>query len=155
MRRLLLFIAVAGLFCGTSAKAQSVTQATAPASTSTLVPAYDLAKEVKIQGTIQRIDMAMSTGPMGTHIFIQTAQGVVDAHLGYGPVAKPEYLGVSEGQSVTVVGMRENFGASNVLLARLLQTPTRIFVLRNEHGIPVRALPRNVSSSANSQKGGL
>jgi hypothetical protein len=60
-----------------------------------------------------------------------------------------------EGQSVTVVGMMENFGGNNVLVVRLLQTPTRIFVLRNEHGIPIRAVPRDASSNATLQKGGL
>lgn len=155
MRTLVLFVAAAGLLYGAPAKAQNTTPSAASASADTIVPAYNLAKEVKIQGTIQRIDLAVPTGPMGTHIFIQTAQGIVDAHLGHGHAAKPEYLGVFEGQSVTVVGMMENFGASNVLVVRLLQTPTRIFVLRNEQGIPVRAIPRGASSTANLQKGGL
>lgn len=152
---LFVFVAAAGLLCGAPAKAQDTTATAASASADAIVSAYNLAKEVKIQGTIQKIDVAVPTGPMGTHILIQTAQGLVDAHLGHGPAAKPEYLGLSESQSVTVVGMMENFGANNVLLVRLLQTPTRIFVLRNEHGIPVRAIPRGASSTANLQKGGL
>lgn len=155
MRNLALFVAAAGLFYSAPAKAQNAAQATAPASAKTLVHAYNLADEVKIQGTIQEIDLAAPTGPMGTHVLIQTAQGVVDAHLGYGPAAKPGYLGISVGQSVTVVGMMENAGGNNVLLARLLQTPTRIFILRNEHGIPIRAIPRSVSSAAKPQQGGL
>lgn len=155
MRTPVLFVATAGLLFGAPARAQNATPTAAMASASTFVAAYNLAKEVKFQGTIQKIDLAVPTGPMGTHIFIQTTQGVIDAHLGYGPSAKPEYLGVSEGQNVTVVGMMEPFGTTSVLIVRLLQTPTRIFVLRNERGIPVRAIPRDASSTSTLQKGGL
>jgi hypothetical protein len=68
--------------------------------------------------------------------------GVVDAHLGFGAASKPKYLGISAGQSVTVIGMMQTIGSANVLIARILTTPNRIFVLRNEHGVPIRAIPR-------------
>jgi hypothetical protein len=110
-----------------------------------MVPVYDVTKEVKVQGTIQKIDDFGASGPIGTHIMVQTAQGVVDAHLGFGAASKPEYLGIAEGQSVTLTGMMQTFGDTNVLMARILTTSNHIFVLRNEHGIPVRALPRGSS----------
>ena len=155
IRKFVMFTATAGLLWASTANAQNSAQETTAASADAIAPAYNLAKEVKIQGTIQRIDQAVPTGPIGTHILIQTTQGVVDAHLGYGPAASPGFLGISEGQSVTVVGMTENFGGNNVLLVRLLQTPTRIFILRNEHGTPVRAIPRSGPSATQSQQGGF
>jgi hypothetical protein len=108
----------------------------------TMVPAYDLTKEVKVQGAIEKIDSFGRSGPIGTHILIQTASGVVDAHLGFGAAASRRYLGISVGQNVTVIGMMESVGNSSVLMARILTTPSHIFVLRNEHGIPIRGIPR-------------
>ena len=116
--------------------------------------AYDLSKEIKIQGTIQKIETAGSTAPIGTHILIQTSQGVVDAQLGFGSAAAPANLGVSEGQSVTVVGMMQTLDGNSVMLARVLTTSSRVFVLRSERGIPVRTFPgRKVSVLPGALKG--
>ena len=107
-----------------------------------MVPAYDLTKEVKVQGTIQKIDGFGTSGPVGTHILLETPNGLLDAHLGFGAASGPKYMGIALGQNVTVTGMMQTVGATNVLMARILTTPNHIFVLRNEHGIPVRAVPR-------------
>jgi hypothetical protein len=139
--------AAMALFAAAAANAQTAATAAADVRTNTALPAYDVTKEVKVQGTIQKIDSSGTNGLIGTQIMIQTASGVVDAHLGYGP-AKASSLGISEGQSVTVVGMMQSVGNSNVLLARILTTSSHVFVLRNEHGIPVRALPRSNGHSA-------
>jgi hypothetical protein len=118
--------------------------------TNTMVPAYDLTKEVKIQGTIQKIDGFGTSGPVGTHILLQTSAGVVDAHLGFGAASNPKYLGIAPGQNVTLTGMMETIGTTSVLMARILTTANHIFVLRNEHGIPVRAIPRGSMPSKSS-----
>ncbi|HKS67028.1 MAG TPA: hypothetical protein VJR26_07300 [Candidatus Acidoferrales bacterium] len=124
-----------------SMNAQTRSSAAVRAS-NTMVPAYDVAKEVKVQGTIQKIDGFGTSGPIGTHIFIQTAAGTIDVHLGFGAASKPGYLGIAPGQSVTVIGMMETVGSASVLMARILTTPNHIFVLRNEHGFPIRGIPR-------------
>lgn len=112
--------------------------ASSHATTNTMVPSYDLSKEVRVQGVIEKINGFGSHGPIGTHILIQTASGTVDAHLGFGSAASSKNLGISVGQNVTVIGMMETVGSSNVLMARILTTPSRVVVLRNEHGIPIR-----------------
>src|SRR5690348_15731648 len=94
-------------------------------SKNTMVPAYDLSKEVKVEGTIEKIDGFGLNGPIGTHIQIQTATGTVDAHLGFGPAAAPKYLGISVGEKVAVIGMMQTVGSSEVLMARILTTPFR------------------------------
>jgi hypothetical protein len=140
--KLFIFLLVLAFIAAAPAKAQTDASSAADARTNTMVPVYDVTKEVKVQGTIQKIDNFGTSGPVGTHITVQTAQGVVDAHLGFGAASKPEYLGIAEGQSVTLTGMMQSFGGTNVLMARILTTSSHIFVLRNEHGIPVRAIPR-------------
>jgi hypothetical protein len=130
------------VFC---ARGNAQTADSARATKNTLVPGYDLSKEVKVQGAIEKIDGFGTSGPIGTHILIQTATGTVDAHLGFGSAASPKRLGISVGENVTVIGMMETVGSSSVLMARILTTPIRIFVLRNEQGIPIRGtIHRNV-----------
>lgn len=131
----LLFVAA----CIVSVKGQTVPSAP---TANTMVPAYDLTKEVKIQGTIQKIDGFGTNGPIGTHILLETSNGVLDAHLGFGAASSPKYLGIAIGQNVTVTGMMETVGDTSILMARILTTPNHVFVLRNEHGIPVRTVPR-------------
>ncbi|HTU32465.1 MAG TPA: hypothetical protein VMF66_01530 [Candidatus Acidoferrum sp.] len=125
---------------------------TAPSrqTTNTMVPAYDLSKEVKVQGTIEKINGFGNNGPIGTHILVQTASGVVDAHLGFGSAVSSKNLGISIGQNVTVVGMMETVGSSSVLMARILTTPSRVIVLRNEHGIPIRSTTHRKAQAGTS-----
>ena len=148
--KVLLSILAIGIFSVVATPAQSVT----PSADSSMTP-YDLSKEIKVQGTIQKIETAGTTGPIGTHILIQTAQGVVDAHLGFGSVATPTNLGVAEGATVTVIGMMQPQGANSVMLARVLTTSSRVFVLRSERGIPVRAIPSGSFRTASTLKGAL
>lgn len=134
-------VAALALLTGMAVSAQTAATPTADVRTNTMVPSYDITKEVKIQGTIRKIETAGTSALGGTHVTLQTASGAVDVNLGFGPVSKPSYLGISQGQSVTIVGMMQTVGADNILLARILTTSSRVFVLRNEHGIPVRAIP--------------
>jgi hypothetical protein len=118
-------------------------------------PVYDLAKEINVQGTIQKIETVSGPGVLGTHLQLQTAQGIVDAHLGVGAVANSKTLGLVIGESVSITGMMADVAGAPVLLARVLTTSNHIFILRNEHGLPARAfMPRGGSSRADVQKGG-
>jgi hypothetical protein len=105
------------------------------------VPVYDVTKEVKIRGTIRKIDAFGTSESAGTHIVIQTARGDVEVQLGFGAESNPTYLRIAPGQNVTAIGMMQEMGTSKELVARILTTPSCIFVLRNERGIPVRATP--------------
>jgi hypothetical protein len=154
-RLLLPSLAAAVLFILPAHGQSASPSATSSAQASTVNTGYDVAKEIKIEGAIEKIDAASTNAPMGTHILVQTPQGVVDAHLGFGAAAKPSRLGIAEGQNVTIVGMMETVGSNQVMLARLMTTPDHIFVLRNEHGIPARGVPTKSHISTVTQKGGL
>jgi len=144
-------VTAAGLFIAMPAVAQP-RQASVSKS---FVHVYDITKEVRVEGTIQKIDADSVNAPIGTHVLIQTAQGVVDAHLGSGAAAKPTYLGISAGDEVALVGMMQKLDGNQVLLARLLTTSDHIFVLRNEHGIPARGVAIRSSQESQTEKGGL
>ena len=137
-----MFLGLFAVVLGTVGAARASAQTrSSHAQTDALVPVYDLAKEIKVEGTIERIDGFGTSGPIGTHILIQTTSGVIDAHLGFGAAASRRYLGISVGESVTVIGMMQSVGSGSVLIVRILTTPSHIFVLRNEHGVPIRAVP--------------
>ena len=151
VRKIILSCGLAMILLPTSANAQSA--ATGSAMTS---PVYDVNKEIKIDGTIDKIETNSSGGPIGTHLLVISAQGVVDVHLGASMAVTAKNLGLSVGESIHVTGMMANVGGNSVLLARILTTSNHIYMLRNEHGAPIRSLmPRGAASSANSQKGAL
>jgi hypothetical protein len=151
VRKIILSCGLAMILLPLSANAQSA--APSPVMTS---PVYDVNKEIKIDGTIDKIETNSSGGPIGTHLLVISAQGVVDVHLGASMAVTAKNLGLSVGESIHVTGMMANVGGNSVLLARILTTSNHIYMLRNEHGAPIRSLmPRGAASSANSQKGAL
>lgn len=119
------------------------------------MPAYDLSKEINIQGSVQKIEIVSGTGILGAHLQLQTMQGLRDVHLGSGAVVSAATLGLVIGQSVSITGMPIDFGGRPVMLARVLTTSNHIFILRNEHGLPARAImPRGGTAAATAEKGG-
>jgi hypothetical protein len=151
VRNLLLSCALVTILLPFITNAQSTANESALAS-----PAYDLSKEIKIDGTIDKIETNSIGGPMGTHLLVISAQGVVDVHLGASAAVSAKNLGLTVGESIHVTGMMASVSGNSVLLARILTTSNHIYMLRNEHGAPIRSLmPRGAASSANSQKGAL
>jgi len=135
--------------------AQATARGSGSSQTTERIPPYDLAKEIQVQGTLEGIEPASTNLPIGTHILIQTAQGIVDAHLGNGRAASPNYLDLLTGESVTVRGMIESAGGKDIVLARILGTPNHVFILRDQYGIPVRGTAKTSSVGSNALKGGL
>lgn len=101
---------------------------------------YSVAKEIKIQGTIQSIELSSGGVLKGMHAQIATPQGVVDVHLGVSPNVNAKTLDLSTGETVEITGMMSKEGENSVLLARILTTPDRIFILRSERGVPIRGI---------------
>jgi len=128
----------------------------AAASPAQMPVPYDMSKEVQVRGTIQQIDTSSGRVPVGIHILVQTTSGVVDAHLGPLNKASLDALNLSVGESVALTGMNESSASGSLFLVRLLTTSTRIVILRNERGYPVRSLiPRGSMSPTAAMKGGL
>ncbi len=120
-----------------AAFARSASPQTAPVS---VVLAYDAAREIAVKGTVEKLADAQAPDNIsGAHLFVTTAQGTVDAHLGPSGSWKAQNLALAPGDAVELTGVMTNFDGKSVLLARTLRTGNRIAVLRNEHGIPVHA----------------
>jgi hypothetical protein len=138
-----------------SVRAQSGDSSAAVSGPAAISPVYDLAKEISVHGAVQKIETVTAGGILGTHVRVLTAQGLMDAHLGSGVAASAKTLGLSVGQTVGLTGMMIESDGNEVLLARVLSTSNHIFILRNEHGLPARAIVPRAGHSAATQKGGL
>jgi hypothetical protein len=152
---MLLCAQVVVLICAAGAAAQINSLSKAGPKRNAVVPAYDVTKELKIRGTIQRIENIGTNGHPGTHILVETAKGVVDAHLGFRVASGAKCVGIAPGESVMVTGMMQTVGNENVLIARVVATADYISLLRNEHGDPVRGIPCGSAPAKTLQEGKL
>jgi hypothetical protein len=131
----------AGFVFTPGARAQTASSENVAGVSQPLPPrTYSVAKEIKIQGTIQSIEITNGGALRGMHAQIATAQGIVDAHLGVSPNVNAKTLDLSTGETVEITGMMARKGENSVLLARILTTPNRIFILRSEQGVPIRGI---------------
>ncbi len=160
--RLFTAIFLAALAAGLVFTALTQAQATASGTVSAVnrpLPGriYSVAKEIRIQGTIQSIEISNGGAFRGMHAQIATAQGLVDAHLGVSPNVNAKTLDLETGRIVEITGMMTNQGGNSVLLARILTTPDRIFILRSEQGVPIRGIVSrgSLSSTKAVLKGGF
>jgi hypothetical protein len=117
---------------------------------------YRVAKEIRIQGTIQSIEVSNGGALKGMHAEIATSQGIVDAHLGVSPNVNAKTLDLATGETVEITGMMSKESGESVLLARILTTTDRIFILRSEQGVPIRGIvPRgSLTATKATMKGG-
>jgi hypothetical protein len=104
--------------------------------------AYDSAKEITVEGSIQEVVTHPAPGSaVGIHLLVLSEGKTVDAHLG--PFLSAENReGLVLGQPVRIIGVSENAGGQNLFLARLLIIGERQVTIRNERGFLVRPVTR-------------
>ena len=120
---------------------------------------YDIAKDVSVQGTVLKYTENSQTAPIGTHVLVQTASGVVDVHLGDARVLHLAKMTITPGANIRFIGQSRAIGTNSIFLARLVQMGTQILAVRTEHGLPLGsgAVLANKSMLASAQandKGG-
>ena len=130
------------LFCA-SAGAQQNTQSTAQQ-----LRAYDVSREVSMQGTVVSFTENSSTAPLGPHVVIQTTSGQVDVHLGDARLLKANHLTLAAGDSVRVVGENVTHGTSSQFFARIIQKGNQTLTLRSARGFPLRPASKAGKSEA-------
>jgi hypothetical protein len=118
--------------------------------------AYDVSRETVLQGTVLTFTEASSVPPIGAHVIIQTASGLVDVHLGSPQLLSSNHFTLSAGDSVRIVGENLAFGADTQFAARLIQKGNQSLALRSMRGFPLRPVNSTAREhSANSQAGVL
>lgn len=136
-----------------SSSAHSATAANSQSNAA--MTAYDLSKEIVVQGNIQKIDPAGNHAPMGAHLLVETSTGVVDAHLGALNAASLKLLGLYNGEAVSLTGIMQTENGNSILLVRILNAAGHDFTLRSKNGFPLKSLaPRAASAGRTNAKGG-
>ena len=135
---------------------------TARAQTSpSLLSGYSLAREVNLVGTVSSIIEDSNTGPLGTHVLMQTPIGVVDVHVGSAKFLKSNNLDLAAGDNVRIIG--EIFGVASmgsagtdtVFLARIVQKGVTAVAVRSPRGMPLwRAGTRLQATTKTPSHGG-
>jgi len=101
-------------------------------------PYYDVTKEVTLTGTIASV-VAKPAGRTipGPHLFLTTASGEVDASLGMWGLQGKGALSVAPGETIEVTGVMKTLNEKEIFVARTVKSGDQVYVMRNEHGIPV------------------
>jgi hypothetical protein len=131
------------LLFSVSATAQQKTQ-----SVPQQMRAYEVSREVSLQGTVVSFTETSSTPPLGPHVVIQTASGPVDVHLGDARLLQANHFSLAAGDSVRVVGENVAYGTGNQFFARIIQKGSQTLALRSTRGFPLRPTAKAGKSEA-------
>jgi hypothetical protein len=132
MRTYSLFFVAVLLTCGS-------TNAQQKASTSLQHSrAYDLSREVSLQGTVVEYRPLSSTPPLGAHVTLQTASGIVDVHLGNPQMLTANRLSLAPGDTIRVIGENLNGIQGTQFVARILQKGSQAIAVRSPQGLPLK-----------------
>ena len=118
--------------------------------------AYDMTRESVLQGTVLNYMEKSPLPPIGAHVTIQTARGIVDVHLGPAPYLRANNFSLSTGESVRFVGVSTRVNKGNVFLARVAQKDDKSIAIRSPRGLlraaaAARVLPQAVRSQTTVQ----
>jgi hypothetical protein len=116
-----------------------------PAATEDLTT-YDVQREVALIGTVQSYTPLAQTPPLGAHLILQTASGLVDVHLGDWRLLTASQFAISPGDKLRIVGETIAYGQHTQFVARLLQKGTQLLAVRSIRGFPLSFMaPRGAS----------
>jgi hypothetical protein len=118
-------------------------------------PAYDVAHETTLTGTIQDVVTKPAAGGMGgLHLLVNGPQGTVDAHLG-AFLSKETKDSLHTGMLVQIVGAPIQLHDKEYFLARELNIDGHTVVIRSERGFLVLPRRGNAVKRTKEAKGEL
>jgi hypothetical protein len=135
------FFAAAGL-----ASAQTAPQADASQ--------YQVGREVTLVGIVSSVVENSKTGPLGTHVVVQSASGLVDVHVGSAKYLTMNKLDLKSGDSVRILGENFTVGSDTVFYARIVQDGTAAVAVRSPKGMPLWKNGKRLATNANANREG-
>jgi DNA/RNA endonuclease YhcR with UshA esterase domain len=99
--------------------------------------AYDVSRETVLEGKVIQYTQASTVAPLGPHVTMQTASGVVDVHLGNARMLEANHFTLASGESVRIVGENVAYGTGAQFLARVLQKGKQTLAIRSTRGFPL------------------
>ncbi|HZC66308.1 MAG TPA: hypothetical protein VE545_07025 [Candidatus Dormibacteraeota bacterium] len=109
---------------------------------------YSTSRETTIQGKVLEYSDTSTTAPVGAHVKLQTASGVIDVHLGNARIIAANHLSLSAGDAVSVTGENLLFGGATIFAARSIQKGSASVMLRSKNGMPLLLTPRTANGQA-------
>ncbi len=100
-------------------------------------PRYDASKEVTLEGNVSSVRESVPGKLVGGHMFVATAKGTIDGHLGPFALRGSHRISIASGAHVKMVGVMTSVKGSPVFLVRTIDTGKTTYTLRNEHGFPM------------------
>jgi hypothetical protein len=99
---------------------------------------YDPSQEVLLKGVVKEIKefpCPVSEGEVGSHLLLQTANGVVQVHLAPGRVLRSQNLRFTSGEQLEVLGSKVAMElGSTDLIAREITRGNESLVFRDQQG---------------------
>ena len=124
---------------------------TAPQAESSL---YQVGRETNLVGTVSSVLENSKTGPLGTHVMVQSASGLVDVHVGSAKYLELNKLNLKTGDSVRIVGESFTVGTDTVFYARIVQDGTAAVAVRSPKGMPLWKNGKRLATNANANREG-
>ena len=98
---------------------------------------YNPSNEILVTGTVvetKEFACPVSEGEMGSHVMLQTGEGVVTVHLAPGRIVRSQKMSFQPGQTLSVVGSKSRITGSNDLIAREIMRGSETYILRDREG---------------------
>ncbi len=115
---------------------------------------YQVGREVSLVGTVASVVEDAKTGPLGTHVMVQSASGLVDVHVGSAKYLEMNKLNLKTGDSVRIIGENFTVGTDTVFYARIVQDGTAAVAVRSPKGMPLWKNGKRLAVSANAHREG-
>jgi hypothetical protein len=140
-------VALAAFF----AAAGSLSAQTAPQADASQ---YQVGREMTLVGTVSSVVENSKTGPLGTHVMVQSASGLIDVHVGSAKYLAMNKLDLKSGDSVRILGENFAVGGDTVFYARIVQDGTAAVAVRSPKGIPLWKNGKRLATNANANREG-
>lgn len=115
-------------------------------------PAYNIAHELELDGTIQEVVNQHEIGsPPGLHLIVSGETGTVDAHLG-AFLTRETSEALHTGLPIHLFGEMKEFHGKQILLVRLIRFGGRTVIVRNTHGALIQYASRRTTVTPGTVK---
>ena len=151
MKRVIRLSWMATTLAAALAAASGAGAQTAPQAMSSV---YQVGREVSVVGTVSSVVENSKTGPLGTHVMVQSASGLVDVHVGSAKYLEMNKLNLKSGDSVRILGENFMVGTDTVFYARIVQDGTAAVAVRSPKGMPLWKNGKRLATNANANREG-
>ena len=100
-------------------------------------PNYDPAKEIKIEGTVEKVLTPQHGGGTGVHLTVKTSEKTFDVHIGPAWFVAEKQFTFSTGDQVVITGATISTSNGEALIAREVRKGDAVLVLRDSDGFPM------------------